>query len=170
MEQHASQTDSVVVIAPGSRPMLAMGGTSHVFNLVSHDTGGQLALMEATLQPHTLVMPHSHTREDELLIPLEGEAGIRAGSQDYVVSPGFVIFIPRGTIHAIWNATDRPGKAISIFTPGGMESYFKEMAAIFQESTPPDRTKLAGVSAKYGIANHMEWVAELSAKYGVRLG
>ena len=119
MEQHASQTDSVVVIAPGSRPMLAMGGTSHVFNLVSHDTGGQLALMEATLQPHTLVMPHSHTREDELLIPLEGEAGIRAGGQDYVVSPGFVIFIPRGTIHAIWNATDSPGKAISIFTPGG---------------------------------------------------
>jgi hypothetical protein len=92
------------------------------------------------------------------------------GSQDYVVSPGFVVFISRGTIHAIWNATDSPGKAISIFTPGGMESYFKEMAAIFQERMPPDRSKLAAVSAKYGIANHMEWVTELSAKYGVRLG
>jgi quercetin dioxygenase-like cupin family protein len=147
-----------------------MGGTSHVFDLVSQDTSGQLALMEATIQPHTLVMPHSHIHEDELGIVLEGEAGIRVGDQEYVVSPGYVIFIPRGTVHAIWNPTDKPGKAVSIFTPGGLEAYFKEMAAVFQEQTPPDRAKLGAIGQKYGIVPHMEWVPELSAKYGVNLG
>jgi quercetin dioxygenase-like cupin family protein len=159
-----------VVVAPGSRPSLAVGRTSHVFDVVSHETGGQVALMEATIQPHTLVIPHQHTHEDELAFVLEGEAGIRVGGQDYVVSPGFVIFIPRGTVHAIWNPTDTPGKAISIFIPGGLESFFTEMAAVFQEQTPPDRAKLGAISQKYGIVTHMEWVPELSAKYGVKLG
>ena len=170
MVERSSPNGTAVVVAPGSRPMLTMGGTSHVFDLVSHDTRGQLALMEATIQPHTLVMPHSHTHEDELGIVLEGEAGIRVGDQEYMVSPGFVIFIPRGTVHAIWNPTDKPGKAISIFTPGGLESYFKEMAGVFQEQTPPDRAKLGAISQKYGIVPHTEWVPELSAKHGVTLG
>lgn len=170
MVEPSAPKGSVVVVAPSSRPMLAMGGTSHVFNLVSQDTGGQLALMEATLQPHTLVMPHSHTYEDELLIPLEGEAGMRAGDQEYTLSAGFIIFTPRGTVHAIWNPTDKPAKAISIFIPGGLEGYFKEMAAVLQEYTTPDRAKMGAIGQKYGIVPHLEWVPELCAKYGVQLG
>jgi quercetin dioxygenase-like cupin family protein len=165
-----SATDSVIIVPPGSRPSISMGGTSHVFNLVSQDTSGQLSLMEATIQPHTLVMPHHHTHEDELLIALEGEAGLRVGEQEMTISAGFVVFIPRGVVHALWNATDAPSKGFSIFTPGGLESYFEEMSAALRDSRPPDGARLGAIGGKYGVISHLEWVPELSAKYGLKLG
>ena len=169
MEPKALQS-SVVVISPEIGKTISLGGTSHNFKLVGSDTGGQFALMEATIQPGVLVIPHRHTHEDELTIVLEGEAGLRAGDQEFQVGAGFVIFIPRGIPHAIWNPTDTPGRAISIFSPAGLENYFEAMGGVFQASNPPDFAKLGAISQQFGIITHMPWVPELSEKYNVKLG
>jgi quercetin dioxygenase-like cupin family protein len=163
-------TSSGAVVPPTSGKTIRLGGTQHTFKLVGADTGGQFALMEATMQPRVLVIPHLHTNEDELTIVLEGEGGVRIGDQEFRVGPGSYIFIPRGTLHAVWNPSDSPGRAITIFSPAGLETFFEEMSDAFQASSPPDGSKLGAISQKYGIISHMEWVPELSAKYGVKMG
>jgi quercetin dioxygenase-like cupin family protein len=170
MTDQSEAITSFVVAGPGTGQMLALGGTLHAFKLTGADTGGRFALMEATLQPHTLVMPHVHTNEDELTYVLEGEGGIRVGDRDITCLPGSTIFIPRGTPHAVWNPTDTPGRAITLFSPAGIERYFHEMAEIMGQSGPPDGARLGALGQRYGIRPLMEWIPELSARYGVRLG
>lgn len=161
---------AVVVATPDTGSLISLGGTQHTFKFLSADTGGQFALMEATIQPHTLVIPHMHTNEDELAFAVEGEAGFRIGDQEFRVGPGSYIFIPPGTPHALWNDTDTPAKGISIYFPAGLETYFEEMGEVFAASNPPDFSKLGVISRKYGIISNMEWVPELCAKYGLELG
>lgn len=170
MSEQRSTVGPVVASASDIGKTISLGGTLHTFKLVSADTGGQFALMEAIVQPHVLVMPHVHTFEDELTIVLEGEGGMRIGDREFQVGPGSYIFIPRGTPHAVWNPTDVPGKAITMFSPAGVEDYFREMGEIYQMSNPPDFAKLGALGQKYSIRPIMEWVPELSTKYAVKLG
>ncbi len=160
----------VVIASSSSGKTISLGRTFHNFKLHSADTSGNLALMEATMQPHTLTIPHVHTNEDEILIPLEGELGIRIGDDELHVGPGAYIFAPRGIPHALWNRTDTLSKGISIFSPAGIETFFEELSVILQASSPPDLTKIGAVNQKYGITSIMQWVPELSAKYGVKMG
>ncbi len=159
-----------VIASPSTGKPILIGRTLHTFKLVSANTGGQFALMEAIMQPHVLVPPHTHTREDELAIALEGELGVRIGDQEFHVGPGSYVYIPRGTPHALWNRSDIPGKGISMYSPAGLENYFEEMGEVFAASNPPDYAKLGPIHHKYGIINSMEWVPELSAKYGLHMG
>src|SRR5262245_39848311 len=104
LEQQPAATSAVFAM-PGTGKMISLGGTLHTFKLVGADTGGQFALMEGIIQPHSLIVPHIHPQYDELGIGLEGEAGIRVGDQEFHLGPGSYVFIPRGTLHAVWNAT-----------------------------------------------------------------
>jgi quercetin dioxygenase-like cupin family protein len=160
----------VVISSSTSGRTISLGRTFHNFKLSSADTNGKLALMEATMQPHTLTIPHMHAHEDEILIPLEGELGIRIGDDEFHVGPGAYIFAPRGIPHALWNRTDTVGKGISIFSPAGIEPFFEELSVILQASSPPDLAKVGAVNQKYGITSIMQWVPELCAKYGVKMG
>jgi len=164
-----TNVNSVVVASPDSGQQISLGGTLHNFKLKSGDTSGQFALMEGTVNPGVLVIPHLHTHEDELMIGVEGQVGLRVGDQEFKVGPGTYVFIPRGTPHAMWNSSDQPAKGITIFSPGGLENYFAEMGAVFQASIPPDFAKLGMISHQFGIVTNMEWVPELSAKYGVKM-
>jgi quercetin dioxygenase-like cupin family protein len=156
--------------APSTGNTISMPGSSHIFKLISTDTGGQCALMEATIHPHALVIPHIHTHEDELSIVLEGEAGVRIGDHEFQAGPGSYVFVPRGTPQAVWNTSDTPVRAITIFTPAGLENFFEEISHVFQASNPPDFAMLGAINQKYGIINVMDWVPELTAKYNVKMG
>jgi quercetin dioxygenase-like cupin family protein len=160
----------LVIASSDTGKTISLGRTLHNFKLNSADTSGKLALMEATMQPHTLTIPHMHTNEDEILIPLEGELGIRIGDDEFHVGPGAYIFAPHGILHALWNRTDTVSKGISIFSPAGIEPFFEELSAVLQASFPPDVAKLNAINQKYGITSFMDWVPELSAKYGVKMG
>src|SRR3982751_1862744 len=120
LEQPLAQLP-VVIASSNTGKTISLGRTFHNFKLHSAETSGKLAIMEAVMQPHTLTIPHMHTHEDEIFIPLEGELGIRIGDQEFHAEPGAYIFSPRGIPHALWNRTDMAGKGISIFSPAGIE-------------------------------------------------
>jgi quercetin dioxygenase-like cupin family protein len=55
---------------------------------------------------------HYHPHQDEHFEILEGELTVKAGNELHILGPGETIAIPRGTRHVMWNATDRPVRAI----------------------------------------------------------
>jgi hypothetical protein len=98
---------------------------------------------------------------------LEGKIGFRSDDTEVVLEPGGFITKPRGQMHAMWNATDVPGRLIEIITPGGFENYFHELGELLAPHLDE-----SGVFAKRPASSlhESEPFAELAAKYVITYG
>ncbi len=64
------------------------------------------------------VKPHYHAGHSEQVFILEGEGQMLLGTQTIFVKPGDLIYIPRGTVHAVRvTSKDKPMKVLSIQAP-----------------------------------------------------
>jgi quercetin dioxygenase-like cupin family protein len=81
---------------------------------------------------------HTHHQEAESFIVMDGELVITAENEEYEVSAGGVVYVPKGTSHKFRNRSDtKPAKMILLFTPGGMDGMFTDIG------TPGVRGQLA---------------------------
>jgi quercetin dioxygenase-like cupin family protein len=132
------------------------------FIVDSRDTGGQLALVEHLLAPHSIAAPvHRHTREDEISVVLEGRVWFSAAGEEHVAEVGDVVIKPRGEWHTFWNAADFPARILEVIHPGGLEHGFRTM------DTSEDDDAVARVAAAYGCDLDMEATAPLMQRYGL---
>jgi len=124
-------------------------------------------VLEVEIPAKTLVKPHTHAREDEFSLVAAGTVGARVGDRVLEAGPGAYLVKPRGTPHALWNAASAPAKVVEILCPGGLESYFEELAPILaRHGTPPEYYQLA---ENYGITIQDDWIKDLESTYGVKL-
>ena len=68
------------VVAAGEGKTVMLFGVRFGYKVVSGDSGGRLAVLEAEIPPGTLVKPHSHAREDEFSLVLSGTVEVRTRS------------------------------------------------------------------------------------------
>jgi hypothetical protein len=66
------------------------------------------------------------------------------------LSPGNSIFLPRGVPHTFRVVGERPGRNLTVLTPGGLENFFIEAASL-----------------ELRIPVHMAEIAELGGRYGI---
>jgi hypothetical protein len=68
-------------------------------------------------------------------------------------------------MHAMWNASGVPGRIIEIITPGGFESYFRELATLLAaDASEPGA--FAELAAKYGLTyGHPDWLDDIVERY-----
>lgn len=96
-------------------------GTGYL--LRGDETGGRFAMLEHTIPPRRLAAPmHTHEREDEFSLVLEGRVGAQIDDGVVEAGPGDVIRKPRGVPHAFWNARDEPARLIELVSPAGFEA------------------------------------------------
>lgn len=60
---------------------------------------------------------HRHDLSDATIVVLSGRARVRVGDHVVEMSPGDVVFIPRGTPHSVENLTPEPLEAFAVFSP-----------------------------------------------------
>jgi quercetin dioxygenase-like cupin family protein len=93
---------------------------------------------------------HTHAGEDELFISLEGEHVIELGGAEHRIGPGESVFAPRGVPHAQRRVVPGEGRMLIVVTPGGLEGFFRELAAAERAGTlGPDA--YAAASERYAI-------------------
>jgi quercetin dioxygenase-like cupin family protein len=154
---------------PGEGKEGNLGTVGVTFKLWSEDTGGALSVVEHPFPVGALVPPHTHTREDEYSIVLDGEMGFRSGDKEVVLGPGGYILKPRGELHTMWNAGSRPARIIEIISPGGFEHFFREIAELAESGPPPFQT-LATLASSYGLEfGQPDWLPELMRRYNLHL-
>lgn len=159
------------IINRGEGTSVSLGGLGVVFKVGPEHTGGSFAIVEHPLRPGALAgPPHTHTREDELMLVLEGEVGVEIGNEVFQVTPGTYVLKPRGIPHTFWNAGTEPARVQEIITPAGFEAYFREVAEILTPGAPPDSERLSEVAAKYGLTLHMDRLQDVMSTYDVTLG
>ena len=127
-------------------------GTTSAFKLLSRESGGGLSTVEFTTPPGPVAGPPAHTHpRAETFVVLEGRILFLVGSERITVEAGAVAFVPGGAVHTFANVGTAPARFLTIFTPGGFEAYFEELAELLRSTSggPPDMAQVAALAAKY---------------------
>ena len=162
----ALEASRVVAVQPGEgRSADQLGGFGTDFKLMSADTGGQVAVVEHPFAVGTWVPPHSHSREDEFSIVVEGEIGFRSEDDEVVLGAGGYIVKPRHQVHAMWNAGRVPARMIEIISPGGFEGFFADLADLVEAGTMTEDGAVV-LAERYGLRYHdPAWMADVIRRY-----
>jgi quercetin dioxygenase-like cupin family protein len=142
--------------AQGGEKIWITGDTVQIKASASQ-TQGAYTMIEAFASPGNGPPPHVHKNEDETLYVLDGEFEILNGEQHMRAKPDALAFVPRGTVHRFCCVGDAPGRILLIYTPGGIEGFFREAGkpAVGDGPAPPvdsaeiARTDKAG--QRYGL-------------------
>jgi quercetin dioxygenase-like cupin family protein len=132
-------------------------GDTLLFKATADTTGRALTAIECEAAPGGGPPPHIHEDEDESFYVLEGEFEILLGDRLIQAGPGDFAFVPRGTVHRFANVGDTPGRLLILFTPGGLEQFFRAAGtpATGDGPAPPlDAAELARTDAaapRYGL-------------------
>ncbi len=160
------------LVLPGHGDQVTLqGGVGVVFKVPGSLTSGQLAIVEHPVPVDALVVPHSHTREDELSYVLEGEIGVMIGDHEFIAPTGSYVFKPRGIPHAFWNNGAVPARLIELIFPSGLEEAFREMStlSIDRAMAGQDRERRREISARWGTTPHFDLLPGFAQRHGLPL-
>jgi quercetin dioxygenase-like cupin family protein len=129
------------------------------------DTNGTLSALELTITPGSIVVPHTHSREDEVTFVLEGEIGARVGEHIVVAPAGSYVLKPRNIPHTFWNAGSRNARTLEMISPPAFGRYFEDLSGILKGGGSVDKLAEEELDRRYGLTNHPEWLPELVSKY-----
>jgi mannose-6-phosphate isomerase-like protein (cupin superfamily) len=158
------------IIGPNDGETGQLGGIGVRFLLNAADTGGGFSLVEHPMPPRSLGSPrHRHTHEDEYSYVLEGRVGVELRGEVIYGEPGDLILKPRGEWHAFWNAGDAPARILELISPGGFETYFAGLSALFAEGAPPSPEALQTLAAEHDLEIDPASIPELIERHGLQM-
>jgi quercetin dioxygenase-like cupin family protein len=85
-------------------------------------------VLEGELDPGGGSAWHTHRAEDETLLVVEGTLSVDDGARRSV-GPGEAHVLPRGVRHTFTNETSSLVRVYFVCAPGGLEQFFRDLAA-----------------------------------------
>ncbi|HTR09854.1 MAG TPA: cupin domain-containing protein [Paraburkholderia sp.] len=120
--------------------------------LIDGSKSESMGMFELTVPPGSNVPPpHSHSRNEEIVYVLEGTLRYTVGSETRDLVPGQSMHTPMGAVHGFCNPFSTPARALIILSPDIGAQYFEEVAAVVNQSGPPDKSALIAVMSRYGL-------------------
>ncbi|MEM7514103.1 MAG: cupin domain-containing protein [Bacteroidota bacterium] len=116
--------------------------------LSSHDTNGELSMVEDTMKPGFYLGRHHHKIMTEIFYILEGEIELIFDDQTIVGKPGDTITVPPNVWHAA--SCKDGGKMLTIFKNGQFDLYLKALSEM-TDADFADVEKMKAVSAEFDI-------------------
>ncbi|MDI7861471.1 cupin domain-containing protein [Rhizobiaceae bacterium n13] len=143
---------NAVVSRPGEERIARTPfGAKIVIHATAAETAGAFGMWETFTPPGQGPAPHTHTRETEIFRVIRGLYRFQCGDAEFDAPPGTVVALPPHVPHGWRNISDEPGQMFAIFTPGGCEQLFIDIADLGAD-TPE---KIAVIEARLGIINDM---------------
>ena len=153
--EEAQPLARVIVCGPGEgRPI--PGREEVVLKVTGAETGGAVAVLEATSAPGERADPHVHHDHDEFFYILEGQVRFEVGGQTVEAAAGAFVFVPRGTVHVAQTVGAGSARVLAAFVPAGPE---RAMEA-FAQAPRTDRDRLARETGSEFVAPATELPAE----------
>jgi quercetin dioxygenase-like cupin family protein len=153
MEALQEKTKAGFIYLPGEGKAVSVAGEVITFKAVSEDTNGAWALIEFNVPPHFAGPPlHWHKKETEGFYILSGTITLQLEERTVKAPAGSFALLPPGVIHTFSNKEDVPATFLSLLSPGGLERFLEELAAMMQQETtwpPADMSKYIALNTKY---------------------
>lgn len=138
-------------------------GDRYVFHVTGEESGGAMFGFDCLVGPGGGPPPHRHLAEDELFYIYKGAVEFNAGGETIIIGENESIFVPKGTAHSYRNVTDDNVLMYTLYTPAGMEGWFRE---VFERVAPEDFDKtpappdeaMIGRMLEAGPRYNVEWV------------
>jgi len=116
------------------------------YKVTAGQTSGAFSHFEGTVQPGEGATPHIHHREDECFYVVEGEIEFLVGDEVVAARAGSLVYVPRGTVHALTNTGQAPTRVLGVITPGGTRERLLE-----EIDENADAGDLRRIYTRYGI-------------------
>ena len=134
-----------IVRLPGEGETTSLSGDTYVVKAAGDETAGALAVIEASLAPHSGGTPlHVNTLEDENYYVIDDTLTFRLGERTLEAPAGTFVHIPKDVVHTHWNATAEPVRLLGFPAPSGFEMFFADLADLMSSMPPgpPDMSPL----------------------------
>lgn len=139
----AADLAAAMIIRPADTEWFdAIPGERLAIRVSGNEVGGRFSIFESVAQPGTTTPQHFH-REDELFHVLEGTLRFLLDGKTVDAPAGTTVVVPAGAHHAWRNRSDRPVRMLVIFTPGGVEALFRQVAGLAP-------AEIAALAASFG--------------------
>jgi mannose-6-phosphate isomerase-like protein (cupin superfamily) len=124
-----TKDDGIFVGPDDGKVLMNPIGGRMVIKASDRDTGGGYSLHENILPAGSPgPLPHIHHNHEESFYVLEGELTMRIGSRTIIAPAGSFLVVPRGVVHQPSNPGAQPARVLLIFSPAGMDGFFREAA------------------------------------------
>ena len=143
------------MIRAGDSIVNPVTGERLVFELTSHDTGGEYTLFDTYVEPGGAVASaHVHPYQTEIFTVIDGRLGVKRGREKLELGPGEKALIDPGTPHKFWNAGEGEVRFICTVTPAVQ---FERLIATMYSLAAAGKTNRKGMPNPIRlavIANH----------------
>lgn len=112
------------------------GGVRTEVRLTGADTDGAFCLLLDEPPAGWSLPAHIHEGAAETIHVLEGEFETTVDGVAERTGPGQTVHIPAGVVHSGGNVGAEPGRRLLIFSPAGMEEFFREAGAATADVEP----------------------------------
>jgi quercetin dioxygenase-like cupin family protein len=119
----------------------------HIFVKTAKElSDGRVTVVEDTLKPGFHLPRHHHKVMTEIFYILEGDVEFKFEDEAVLAKPGVTLNIPPNIWHEV--RCTEGGKLITIFSPGGFDTYLEEMAVLTAEQFA-DEPFMTALAEKY---------------------
>ena len=138
---------------PGEGKSYKLGRMTMTFKTTANQGWNAYTVCEAIEPPESGAGYHRHATYDETFIICEGRYDFRLDGKLLKLSPGDVVFVPRGTPHGFVSTGPEVGRQIIISSPGGIfDAMIAEVTMLDTGSpTRPASSEAHDVATKYGL-------------------
>lgn len=154
-----SEDYSWTLVAPGEGEQIH----SMSIKVRAEQLGGDFSVMQATVAAHQLLVPHTHTHEDQAVFVIDGELEFEVGGEGgtrFTAKKGAYVVKPRGVSHGFWNRTDEPCHYIELSGREGFEQFVYSTAdGALRAATQAEK--------KYSVKFHYDRIPGLMKKHGL---
>ena len=130
MTNTQQQPETDLLILPGAG---AHSGTHLVTKVHTTRLNNEYSVMEGVMKPRSLLAPHAHEHEDQVVVVLNGELEFEVGGEGgtrFTAPTGSYVIKPRGLQHSFWNATDEEVRYIELSGGPGFQGFIDEATAL----------------------------------------
>lgn len=153
-------SDRLRVVRVADRESMWFLGDFVQFLVTGEMTEGRLMVAYHHARADSHPPLHEHDAEDEIFVLIEGQITFWAAGREEVLNAGDTIVLPRDLPHTFRVAPDREARWLVLLTPGGFESFFREVGVPAEYEAPqrgwvmdgPTEARLHAAARRAGIS------------------
>ncbi len=145
--------EGLVVNEQEGETFMIRNGTTILRIKISKAQGSQsMCFLSESILPGEGIPVHKHLNEDELIFIHRGSGQYSLGGNQYAVSEGAVVIVPKGVWHGLQNTGKENLEMRFAYTPSGFEGFFREVGTpAGQPFIKKSKEEKDSIAKKWGI-------------------